>query len=616
VTRRRRALAALLALALAPAAGRAQAPDTLAADSVRADTTDFSALFLQSREESRLRVPVPPLLGRPGLLPARTRLAFDRDTLEWHNAQTVGDVLGKVPGLFLWRGGWVGRPEMPAFQGRGAGGVEYLLDGVPLLPLGPDSVAVDPSLLPLSFLDRVEVERLPGLLRIHLFTRRHDRLPPRTRVAVSSGDFDIARYQGMLERRAGSGWGFTVAAEHLAVPLSRDQQGAFRNTQGWLQLSYVPHPGLAARLQVFRSGPDRDGIFDGPGGRDTLSAGLDGRRTDVHATFSWGGKADGLGRRLTALVAWSAWREDSTGLALPLPPTGHQHLRLVDQSVLQAGVLGAYRTRSTSLEAGAWYRSRWTPVEVRAAAAAAPDGRLAGSVEAVYRRHVEGRTSRWVTGRAGVALPFGLEATGLARVGSVVASPAVRADSAVSLADWAALVAFDRPRVALEAGYWRTAGSNPMGFSLYRMVPALGPAEPARWVTVSGRMAPRQWLIIDGWYSDAVGAGPAGQPPTHGAVNATIQSRFLPTFRSGIFALKLQAGMESWGTGVIGRDPAGDPVVLPGATFLRGQIQFQIGTFIAFYDRVNLAASRQGYVPGLPLLRFASTFGVRWEFSN
>jgi hypothetical protein len=89
--------------------------------------------------------------------------------------------------------------------------VEYLLDGVPYFALGPDSVAVDPSLFPLSFIDRIDVERLPGLLRVHLFTRRHDRLPPRTRVAVASGDFDIARYQGSLERRLGSGVGYVVA---------------------------------------------------------------------------------------------------------------------------------------------------------------------------------------------------------------------------------------------------------------------------------------------------------------------------------------------------------------------------------------------------------------------
>jgi hypothetical protein len=45
----------------------------------------------------------------------------------------------------------------------------------------------------------------------------------------------------------------------------------------------------------------------------------------------------------------------------------------------------------------------------------------------------------------------------------------------------------------------------------------------------------RQWLSFDGWYSTPQGPRPEGQPPTHSMLNATIQSKFLPTFRSGIF---------------------------------------------------------------------------------
>jgi hypothetical protein len=555
-------------------------------------------------------------LGTRGLLPPLGRLVFDRDTIEWHNAETVGDLLAKVPGTYLLRGGWIGRPELPSFQGRGAGSFEYSLDGVPYFALGPDSVAVDPSLLPLSFFDRLEIERIPGLVRVHLFTRRHDRLPPRTRVAVASGDFDIARYQGSLERRARNGLGFVLAAEHLAVPLSADQQGSYSSTQGWLQLSYIPSSRLAANLQLFRSGPEREDVFAAPDKKDTLSAGLDGRRTDLHATASYATRSDGLGARLTLALAYSAWREDSTGLSLPPPPPVHQHVRLIDQSVAQVGALASHRTTATSLEASAWYRSRWTPLEVRAFGAAAPPGGLVGSLEAVYQRHDGGRSSRWLLARGGIDLPLALRLSGVLRVGTAVAAPALASDRATDLSDRAALLSFERPRVAFELGYWRTAGSAPQGFTLYREVPSLPPAGPSEWVTFSGRLAPRQWLILDGWYSDAVGRGPEGQPPTHSIVNATIQSKFLPTFRSGIFTLKLQGSMETWGTGVLGRDAEGEPVVLRGATFFRGLIQFQIGAFTAYYDRVNLRASRLGYVPALPILRLASTFGVRWEFSN
>lgn len=616
----RRVRAAALALCLSMAGGwaaSAQPPDTVAVDTLSRDTTDYSALFLRTREEGRQRVLTLPRLNRPDLLPATSRRVFDRDTIEWHGAATVGDLLTKVPGVYLWRGGWIGRPEMPSYQGRGATSVEYLLDGIPYLALGPDSISVDPSLFPLSFLDRVEVERLPGQLRVHLYTRRHDRLPPRTRVSVASGDFDIARYQGLLERRLGNGFGYVLAGEHLAVPLGTGQQGSFRSTQGWIQLSYVPGPRFAANLQVFRAGPDREDVFAGPGTGDTLSAGLDGRRTDVQASVTYGGSRGGLGGRVSLAAAYSSWQEDSTALSLPLPANQHQHLRLVDQSVSQLAALASWRSPAVALDGGLWYRSRWTPVEARARVGASPSRTLSGAVEAVYRRHLGGRTSSWMLARAGVTLPLQVQASAIARFGSEITMPSDPADRGGDLRDWAATLAWERPRAGFEVGYWHTAGSSPQGFPLYRRLPGLAPAQPARWVTFSGRVAPRQWLVLDGWYSDAVGgAGPEGQPPTHSVLNASIQSRFLPTFRSGIFALKVQGTMESWGTGILGRDPAGEPVVLRGATFFRGLIQFQIGTFTAYYDRINLTTSRLGYVPGLPLPVYASTFGVRWEFSN
>ena len=76
--------------------------------------------------------------------------------------------------------------------------------------------------------------------------------------------------------------------------------------------------------------------------------------------------------------------------------------------------------------------------------------------------------------------------------------------------------------------------------------------------------------------------------------------------------------MENWGTGTIAVDGEGEPVTLRGATQMRAYIAFQIGSFIAYYDRYNLlgANNNLGYVPRLGVPAYASTFGVRWEFLN
>ncbi len=614
----RRVLIALgMALLASPLV--AQVPDSLRADSLAAvDTTDYSALFLRSHEESRERVPVYPRLGRTGLLPALARRVIDRDSLEWHAAQTVSDLIAKVPGVYIARGGWVGRPEPVHFQGRGMASAEYLIDGFPMLPLGADSISVDPSLLPLSFFDRVEIERLPGQLRIHLFTRQHDRLPPRTRVGVASGDFDIARYLGSLERRSRGGFGFVVAADHLAIPLRTGDQGAYSSTQFWLQMSYVPQNGpLKAMAQIIRGGFDR-GVIRAiePGGQtlgDSLSLGIDGGRTDAQASLIYQPRTDGLGLRAALLAGYSSWSEDSTALSLGTPDG---HIRWIDQALWQFGAQLGVRSRTASFDATAWHRTRWTPIDVRATLGVNPVAPITLSAEGVYRQHEQDRISQWVTGRAGIALPLGFRATGQVRTGSVVASPTLLDEPAQDLTDLGGLVALGGSRLWAEVGYWRTSGFAPSAFPLYPAIGSIAPSRQTNWLTVSGRIAPFQWFSIDGWYSNPINGRPDGQPPTHSIVNATLQSRFLPTFRSGIFALKLQGSMETWGTGTAGRTADGEPITLKGATFIRAHIQLKIGDFVAYYDRANFQASRLGYVPDLAMLRLASTFGVRWEFSN
>jgi len=60
----------------------------------------------------------------------------------------------------------------------------------------------------------------------------------------------------------------------------------------------------------------------------------------------------------------------------------------------------------------------------------------------------------------------------------------------------------------------------------------------------------------------------------------------------------------------------GQPIPLRGATFFRSLIEVQLDRFTIYWDRVNLRANQETYVPGFLIPKFGSTFGVRWEFSN
>ncbi len=122
---------------------------------------------------------------------------------------------------------------------------------------------------------------------------------------------------------------------------------------------------------------------------------------------------------------------------------------------------------------------------------------------------------------------------------------------------------------------------------------------------------------LSGWYSNPV-SGPAAdfQPPTHGRAALTLRSKFIRTFRSGAFDLKVQLAMESWSRGTAGTDAEGVEIPLIGATFYEGFIQFQIAGFQAFYSLKNAYNSREQFVPGLEYPRNIQTFGVKWVFTR
>jgi hypothetical protein len=147
-------------------------------------------------------------------------------------------------------------------------------------------------------------------------------------------------------------------------------------------------------------------------------------------------------------------------------------------------------------------------------------------------------------------------------------------------------------------------------------MPAWGPWPRVNGRTVGARLAPLKWITLQSWYSDPDEASVEGVPPTHSLTTATLRSKFLRTFRSGVFDLKLQGGMESWGRGSIGRDASGTPIELRGATFFTSLVEFQIQSFSLYWSRGNLSTTDLTYVPGFRIPNLGSNFGVRWEFSN
>jgi hypothetical protein len=234
----------------------------------------------------------------------------------------------------------------------------------------------------------------------------------------------------------------------------------------------------------------------------------------------------------------------------------------------------------------------------------------------VHLRHFGGRSSDYANLAAGLQLIRGLALTGSARIGKVVAAPAILTDGEQDVRDYQAAIGWNRARLGFQVAYARTSTFRPFSYAEFLDIPQIGPVPQTEWITASVRLAPLQWLTLESWYSDARDVVPEGVPPTHSVSAATIRSKFLRQFPSGIFDLKLRLSVESWGRGVIGHDALGTPLSLPGATFFRSLIQVQLDRFSIYWDRGNLSATRRTYVPGFQIPSYGSDFGVRWEFLN
>jgi hypothetical protein len=577
--------------------------DSLAADSLAdslAGLAKDTERYLRALEQAEVRVPVLPQLAPSGPRPALTKVVFTRDSIEWMAGATVSDLLSQVPGVYLWRGGFTGRPELVNFQGRGATSAEYYLDGVPYVAEGVDSIAVDPSLFSISFLDRVEVERWPGLLRVYLFTRRHDRLAPRSDVGIARGDRDFARYDGNLERRFASGLGFGLAADYLNSPTASGTSSNYSNTQVWVQGGYIPSDRFGLQYQIIRSRPKRRPFtVTGLSAIDTIGLGYTATRTDAQFRLALRSRGDGTGPGLDLIYARSAW--DGAG---------------IDQQANQIGGYASLRRPAFSLGASGFHRTRWTPLDLRTSVGLTPIAAFTASAEGVLQHHFGGRSSKYVSLAAGFQPLRGVALTGSARLGDIVAAPSVLSDTAQRIRDFEGQVGWNRDRVGLQAGWSRTSAFSPFAYADFVQIPTLAPATDVDWLTLSARVAPLRWLTIQSWYSDPQSGTAQGVPPTHSLTTATIRSKFLRQFPSGIFDLKLQLGMEAWGPGTIGTDSTGTPITLRGATFFTSLLEIQLQSFTIYWIRGNLTGTKLTYVPGFRLPAYGSNYGVRWEFFN
>jgi TonB-dependent Receptor Plug Domain len=583
--------AVLVAAAVLAVAHRAAAQgDTLVRDTTRADTV---AAVLAA----------PPARVPPGPLPRGTRYVFTADSFAFSNTKTLSDVLARVPGVYVARGGLYGQAEAVLYGGRGPAALEVYWDGVRYLPVGRDSVYLDPARIPLAPLERVEVVVLPAVLRVYLVTRRQRSTAPTSAIGVTTGQFGTAGYQGAFLKRWRSGTGLSLVADwnDITGP-GGSSTTPFHDVDLWLGAEYVPRAGLGASLQLVSADWHRSGST-APLVEDFRS-----RRLDRLLHVFVGGRPDGLGSRLDLTVATTSVSNDTA-----VPP----------RSLTQGALAFSSVARRAATVVTARVGPHRSPFELDAQASWMPVPPVTLAVDAGHTAYTSGRSGNRAHLALGVTLPLGLSAHGDLAWARDLAAPTLAADSLQRTTDLSAGLRWDRSWVTVEVGAARRdAFAPPDGFLTgLPSVSALTPTPTTDYVTVHGSVRPLPGLSLSGWYFDPVRGGADFEPPRHGRYAVSFYSKFWRVYRSGVFALHLEGAAESWSRGAgagVAQDASGTttPLALLGGTFVDVNLEVRVVGVTIFWQIRNARAFRGSYVPGVDYPRNYQYYGVAWRFTN
>jgi hypothetical protein len=548
-------------------------------------------------------VPTPEAEIAPSPLPLGTRYVFTRDSVTWSTAQTLADLLREVPGVYVARGGFLGLPEYVVYGGRGAAGMELFWDGVPFVPLGPDSVYVDAARIPLTYLRRVDVEVLPASLRIYLVSERNETLAPRSLVRVLSGVFHAASYAGVFQKRWANGIGVDLAGNFVGDNGSNQANYNISAFDIWAKATWTPTAATSVSYQLRHQQYDHDAVPSGTGSIDGIPA-VHGARTDAVLQMSAASRPFGMGAHATAGLSTSSWSNDSVignrDYHQAFATVGFRNPRW---QVEATGRLADVRaTSALSATVG------WTPVPA-----------LVVSGDASLAWLEAGRRSRSAHGAVGlIAGPFSL--VGELATASQVQAAALLSDTAQVTVDRSIRIGLDTRPLAGHVSLVRRAAYQPRSFGELPVVPELAATEAATYLVADARLQPIPPLSLTGWYQTPRTPGNTSvadfQPPSLARAQLTFRSKFWRTFRSGAFDLQVQLALESWGSGTAGLDAGGAAIPLPGVTYYETSLSFQIVGFTAFWDMRDARNTRKEYVPGLPYPGIAQVFGVRWVFTN
>ena len=556
------------------------------------------------------RPQLPPLGAPPGPVPQAGRLVFDRDALWFSGALTLGELLQRVPGVFLVRAGWFGRPEVVQYAGQGASSIEVVWDGYAMDPLGEDSTGIDLSRINLGLVQRVEVEVLPSAVRVYLYSDEQTVRKPRTETSFSTGDASTNTYRIRYLNRWKNGTGVGLGVSFLGSSGVLNSQGRSSDLTLWAKGSWIPSQRYGVQYQVISLSLDRDSVrlsSDSP----LLLTALPRRRvhrTDLFVRGFIASRSDGMGLRLDALVGSSSYSDTTPALA---------------REETQGSAILGYRAERWSSELTTRVRDGSTPLEVQLRAAASPSAFLTVSGYAIGRSHLGGRHSTDAAVQAELRPNTAVALHGAIRARDVVGTPSLPTDTAQKVQDVSGGISLTTRKLDVDVTLARHGGYAPAVYGSFGPIVPAYPSFAVRTATVSFAARPTAYVTLSGWYREPLVKGTAEkltsayEPPHHSRIWATFRSRILPVLRRGAFDFTAEVAMEGWSRGALGADASGTtPMLLKGATILDYRIELRLLNAALYWTIRNARGERYSVLPGLAMPVGGQSYGVRWEFTN
>ncbi|MEO5817731.1 MAG: Plug domain-containing protein [Gemmatimonadaceae bacterium] len=582
----------------------------------------------------------------PPIIEIGPQRVYDRTALYATGAQTLSELLGRVPGITEFAAGGMGSPVVLASQGD-LRRIRLFIDGLELDPMDRRARGVAPiNDLPLHALEEVRIERGAEEVRVYARTWRVDRTVPYTRADIATGDQNSNQYRAFFGKRYDHGESFQVSAEQFTTqPDNSLPSSDALNLMGRLGITRGP---WSADGFIERSHKNR-APWRGTGDDEERAQVIDGIETTRSTAYVRLGNGDpDRGRWMQVMASAEEYHgkpRSSTSVGADTSATSVGDSVAYESQYLMTGGFTRGPFQLSGVERVRVGGTRTS--HVMSGRASAVGGPIALSLFAEGQSYIN--PSRY-EGTAKFSLGDRIAVTGSAsRTGSgtfdrlfveprsaVVFTdtgsfdlsglgPFVKADtSEVTRYQLAA-----RNNLRAEAGIrvrdlWISGGIMRRGATTllapaefdtaYQKAPAIRrePEATARTASIRGRL----WKAV---YADVWGVAWSDsgyyRPQYQTRSELYIQTNLLDKFPRGNFGILTSLAHEY-------RSSARFPVnadsvaVAPGFRTISFRLEIRIATAVVSYQFRNLLQEKYAMVPGFNMPRQTQFYGVRWDFWN